>query len=143
MNQSYRPILGLDVGEKTIGLALSDVLQSVASPLLTIKRTKFSEDVKQLADIIEKHQVMQLVIGYPLNMDGTIGPRAQSVKQFARNVEKELGMTPILWDERMSTQAVERTMLQADMSRQRRSQIVDKLAASYILQGYLDSIRNS
>lgn len=141
MNTAYSPILGLDVGEKTIGLALSDVLRSIASPLVTIRRTKFSEDVEELRRIIEQHQVAELVIGYPLNMDGTMGPRAQSVKQFARNLEKKLGMTPILWDERMSTKAVERTMLEADLSRKRRGELVDKLAASYILQGYLDSKR--
>ncbi len=138
---TYRPLLGLDVGEKTIGLALSDVMHSVASPLLTLRRTKFSEDVEELRKIIEKHQVMQLVVGYPLNMDGTMGPRAQSVKQFTRNIEKELGMTPVLWDERMSTIAVQRTMLDADLSRKRRGELVDKLAAAYILQGYLDSQR--
>jgi putative Holliday junction resolvase len=132
-------LLGLDVGEKTIGLAVSDSGQMIASPLETLKRTKFSKNVETLREIIAEHSVVGLVIGYPVNMDGSEGPRCQSTKQFEKNLEKVIGLPTTLWDERMSTQAVERTMLEADLSRQRRAELVDKLAASYILQGFLDS----
>lgn len=134
-------ILGLDVGDTTIGLALSDVLRSIASPLLTIDRSKFSKDAKQLQDIIAKHKVAGLVIGYPVNMDGSHGPRTQSTRTFVSNLSKQVQLPMLLWDERLTTMAVERAMLEADLSRQRRAQLVDKLAASYMLQGFLDSIR--
>jgi len=134
-------LLGLDVGKKTIGLALSDVLRGIASPLLTIERTKFSKDIKQLKNIIEKHAVGGLVVGYPVNMDGSFGPRAQSTRSFATNCSKHIDLPMLLWDERLSTLAVERAMLEADLSRQRREQLVDKLAASYMLQGFLDYLK--
>jgi putative holliday junction resolvase len=134
-------ILGLDVGDTTIGLALSDVLRSIASPLLTIDRSKFSKDAKQLRDIIAKHKVAGLVIGYPVNMDGSHGPRTQSTRTFVSNLSKQVQLPMLLWDERLTTMAVERAMLEADLSRQKRAQLVDKLAASYMLQGFLDSIR--
>lgn len=134
-------ILGLDVGDTTIGLALSDVLRSIASPLLTIERSKFSKDAKQLQDIIAKHKVAGLVIGYPVNMDGSHGPRTQSTRTFVSNLSKQVQLPMLLWDERLTTMAVERAMLEADLSRQKRAQLVDKLAASYMLQGFLDSIR--
>lgn len=134
-------ILGLDVGDTTIGLALSDVMRSIATPLETIERSKFSKDLEKLKSIIDKHKVAGLVIGYPVNMDGSEGPRTQSTRTFVSNISKSISLPMVMWDERMSTMAVERTMLEADMSRQRRAQLVDKLAASYMLQGLLDSIR--
>ena len=133
-------LLGLDVGDTTIGLALSDERRKIASPLFTINRSKFSKDMAALSAILEKNAVTGLVIGYPVNMDGSEGPRTQSVRTFASNVRKQTPLPLLLWDERMSTQAVERMMIEADMTRQRRAQLVDKLAASYILQGALDAL---
>ena len=131
-------LLGLDVGTKTIGLALSDPLRTVASPLETIKRTKFTKDWAELEQIIDAHDVAGLVIGLPVNMDGSEGPRAQSTRQFAKNVLAKRDMPIAFWDERWSTQAVTRTLLDADASRKRRGEVVDKMAAAYILQGALD-----
>jgi putative holliday junction resolvase len=137
----HQRLLGLDVGEKTIGLALSDLTRTVATPHSTIDRVKFTKDVEHLKKIILEHEVAGLVLGYPLNMDGTEGPRCQSIRQFATNVEKHKPLPTLLWDERMSTLAVERMMIEADLSRARRAVLVDKLAASYILQGALDSLK--
>lgn len=134
-------IMGLDMGEKTIGVAISDVRGQIASPLEILPKGKFSKDAETLKALCEKHGISEIVIGDPVNMDGSIGARAQSVRQFAKNIEKALGVKVVLWDERLSTVAVERTMLDADLSRQRRGELVDKLAAAYILQGYLDSRR--
>ena len=134
-------LLCLDVGETTIGLALSDALRGIASPLLTIERSKLAKDIAVLQQIIEKNAVSGLVIGYPVNMDGSHGPRTQSTRTFVSNISKQVKLPMLLWDERMSTMAVERMMVEADMSRQRRAQLVDKLAASYMLQGFLDSIK--
>jgi len=136
-------ILGLDVGETTIGLALSDLRRSIATPHLTIERKKFSKDMAQLKDVIEKNKVAGLVVGNPINMDGSEGRRTQSIRTFISNISKVFDLPILLWDERMSTQAVERMMLEADMSRKRRAELVDKLAASYILQGYLDNSRGA
>jgi putative Holliday junction resolvase len=138
---AYARVLGLDAGETTIGLALSDATRSIASPLLTIERTKFTKDVAQLQKTIAEHKVAGLVIGYPVNMDGSLGPRTQSTRTLVANLGKSIALPMVLWDERMSTMAVERVMLEADLSRARRAQLVDKLAASYMLQGFLDSIR--
>ena len=135
-------LLGLDVGEKTIGLALSDEKRHVASPYNTIMRTKFAKDAETLKRIVAEYKVGGFVIGYPVNMDGSLGPRAQSTRTFAANLGKIALLPMLLWDERMTTMAVERTMLEADLSRQRRAELVDKLAASYMLQGFLDSMRN-
>ena len=135
-------LLGLDVGEKTIGLALSDARRTIASPLSTIERSKFSKDIEALKKIIADHAVGGLVIGYPVNMDGSLGPRTQSIRTFAAHLQKPIDLPMLLWDERMSTMVVERVMLDADLSRQRRQQLVDKLAASYMLQGFLDSIHS-
>jgi putative Holliday junction resolvase len=135
-------ILGLDVGEVTIGLALSDGSRMIASPLFTIERTKFTKDMEQLKEAVAKHAVCGLVIGYPVNMDGSEGPRTQSMRTFASNVRKHVGLPMLMWDERMSTMAVERVMLDADMSRARRAELVDKLAAAYMLQGVLDRMKN-
>ncbi len=134
----YARMLGLDVGSKTIGLALCDAMQTIASPLETIQRTKFSKDAQRLRELVKEYSIGGLVIGYPMNMDGSEGPRCQSIRQFAVNLEEFTPLPMLLWDERMSTMAVERTMLEADLSRAKRKQHVDKLAASYILQGYLD-----
>jgi putative Holliday junction resolvase len=138
-------VLGVDLGTKTIGLALSDERRQIASPLETISRRKFSQDAAQLAEIITRYQICGLVLGYPVHMDGSEGARCQSTRQFMRSFnqyleENQSNAVPVLlWDERMSSMAVERTMLAADLSRQRRSELVDKLAAAYILQGVLDS----
>ncbi len=132
-------LLGLDVGEKTIGLALSDGGRRIATPFQTIERGKFNKDAEKLEQIIKEHAVGGLVIGYPVNMDGSLGPRTQSTRSFVSNLGKIIALPMLLWDERMTTMAVERTMLDADLSRARRAELVDKLAASYMLQGYLDS----
>jgi putative holliday junction resolvase len=139
-------LLGLDLGEKTIGVAISDPGLTVASPIDTVRRTKFTEDVKQLAKMIQGREVGGLVIGLPINMDGTQGPRCQSVRHFAENLVKRadlLGLEPEIafWDERMSTVAVQRLLIsEADMTRAKRAQSVDKMAAAYILQGALDAL---
>ncbi len=140
---AHARVLGLDVGETTIGLALSDLMRGIASPLETINRTKFTKDVAQLKAITDKHKIVGLIIGWPVNMDGSLGPRAQSTRTFTSNISKHIALPMLFWDERMSTMAVERTMLAADLSRERRAQLVDKLAASYMLQGYLDSSRHN
>lgn len=134
-------LLGLDVGSKTIGLALSDATRAVATPLTTIRRTKFAKDVGELMEIIESRDVFALVIGLPLNMDGSEGPRAQSVRAFARNLGSHMDSPLVFWDERLSTVAAERTLLEADASRKRRSEVIDKMAAGFILQGALDRLR--
>lgn len=135
-------LLGLDVGEKTIGLALSDVGRMIATPYKTITRGKFSKDAAELQDIIKQQNVGGLVIGYPVNMDGSEGPRCQSIRQFARSLSEKTPLPMLLFDERMSTMAVTRTMMDADLSRARRAELVDKMAASYILQGVLDILGN-
>lgn len=132
-------LLGLDVGTKTIGTALCDAGWSFASPALLVKRTKFTADKAALAALIAEQQVKGLVIGLPLNLDGTDSPRTQSTRAFARNVE-DLGLPVLLWDERWSTAAVERQMIAEDLSRAKRAERVDKLAASYILQGAIDGL---
>ncbi len=137
---THERLLGLDVGEKTIGLALSDIGRMIATPFKTISRTKFSKDAEALTAIIKEYKVGGLVVGYPVNMDGTEGPRCQSVRQFVKNLDEKITMPMLLFDERMSTMAVTRTMLDADLSRARRAALVDKLAASYILQGALDML---
>jgi len=133
-----RRLMGLDVGQKTIGLALADPGHRIASPLQTIRRTKFKLDAAALARLIADHGVGGLVIGLPINMDGSEGPRCQSVRQFQRNLAARIDLPMAFWDERLSTAAVTRTLLEADTSRARRKQVVDKMAAAYILQGALD-----
>jgi putative Holliday junction resolvase len=135
-------LLGLDLGTKTIGLALSDVSRTIATPHSTIIRKKFTQDAEMLLAIVAKHDVGALVLGLPVSMDGTEGPRCQSVRSFATNLLK-IGDIPIaLWDERWSTAAVTRTLLEADTSRARRAEVVDKLAAAYILQGAMDMLKS-
>lgn len=135
-------LMGLDLGTKTIGLALSDLSLTIASPITTIQREKFTKDVTAMLAIATKLDVGGLVLGYPLDMDGRKGPRAQASESFARNLSRLTSLPLTLWDERLSTVAVTRTLLEADTSRKRRSELVDKLAATYILQGALDRLRN-
>jgi len=135
-------LLGLDVGTKTVGLALSDVTRSIATPYETIKRTKFTADAKAIAAIAAKEGVGGLVIGMPFNFDGSEGPRAQSTRAFARNLAAHVDLPMIFWDERLSTAAVERHLIEADASRKRRAEVIDRMAAAYILQGALDRLRN-
>ncbi len=134
-------LLGLDLGSKTIGLALSDVMRRIATPMEIIKRTKFTRDAERLIDIIRQQNVGGLVLGMPLNMDGSEGPRCQSTRQFAKNMTEKIEIPIALWDERLSTVAVTRTLIEADASRKRRKDLVDKLAAAYILQGALDKMQ--
>lgn len=133
-------LAGLDYGTKTIGVSISDTMQTISSGLETIKRTKFKNDAARLLEIIEEHEVKAFVIGLPLNMDGTEGPRVQSTRAFARNLANITPLPLIFWDERMSTQAAERALLEADSSRKRRKEVIDKMAATYILQGALDRL---
>lgn len=132
--------LGIDMGTKTMGLALSDVTLTIATPLDTLRRGKFTHDAESLHAIIVKERVGGLVFGLPLNMDGSEGPRCQSVRQFSTNLAKRIDVPMTFWDERLSTVAVTRTLLEADVSRKRRSEVVDKMAAAFILQGALDSL---
>lgn len=135
------PLLGLDLGTKTIGVAASDGLRSVATPLETIARKKFALDADRLNALAAERAAVGWVLGLPRNMDGDEGPRAQSTRAFARNLAGRSDLPIMLWDERLSTQAVERTLLDADASRRRRAEVVDKMAAAYILQGLLDRLR--
>ncbi len=134
-------LLGLDLGTKTIGLALSDLGRGIASPLETIKRKKFTLDAAELLDICARHEVKGLVLGLPLNMDGTEGPRVQSTRSFVKNLSEKTDLPMTYWDERLSTVAVTRTLIEADRSRARRAELVDKMAASFILQGFLDRLQ--
>lgn len=136
----HQRLLGIDLGSKTIGLALSDVELTIASPLQTIARVKFTPDVRAMLAISERHGVGGLVMGLPLNMDGSEGPRAQSTRAFVRNLMPLTSMPIAYVDERLSTLAVTRTLLAADASRARRAELVDKMAAAYLLQGALDQI---
>lgn len=135
------PLIGLDLGSKTIGVAISDITRKIASPVETIARKKFTEDANRLLAIAADRQAGLFVLGLPLNMDGSEGPRAQSTRAFARNLGKLTPLPIIFWDERLSTAAVERMLIGADTSRARRAEVVDKLAAAYILQSALDSLR--
>ena len=134
-------LLGLDVGTKTVGMALSDVTRAIATPYHTIRRTKFTEDAKVIAAAIEEHDVGAVVIGLPINLDGSEGPRAQSTRAFARNLAARIEVPILFWDERLSTAAVERHLIEADASRKRRAQVIDRMAAAYILQGALDRLK--
>jgi putative Holliday junction resolvase len=136
-----RRLLGLDVGTKTIGLALSDTMGTVASPYETIRRGKFAADAERIAAIIAKEGVGGFLLGLPVSLDGSEGPRAQGVRQFARNLLAKIDLPLAFWDERLSTAAVTRLMIDADMTRKRRSELVDKMAAAYILQGALERLR--
>ena len=135
-----RRLVGLDLGTKTIGLALSDVERRIATPFHTVRRTKFTRDVDDLRRIVETNDVVALVIGLPLNMDGSEGPRAQSTRAFVRQAHPILGLPFVFWDERLSTAAVTRALIAQDASRARRAEVVDRMAAAYILQGALDRL---
>jgi putative Holliday junction resolvase len=131
-------LLGVDLGTKTIGLALSDVERRIATPLETLKRTKFTPDADAIRRVVHRFGVGGLVVGLPLNMDGTEGPRSQATRAFVRNLKPLVQIPVAFWDERLSTMAVTRTLIDADASRARRGALVDKMAAAYILQGALD-----
>ena len=136
-------MVGLDLGEKTIGVAVSDTTWRIASPLETIRRTKFTADVKRLFELMESRGAAGVVIGLPVNMDGTEGARCQSSRAFARNLLRLKDLPIAFWDERMSSMAVNRMLIEeADLSRARRAEVVDKAAAAWILQGALDRLRN-
>ena len=137
-------LLGLDLGSKTIGLAISDSGLAVASPLETLRRKKFTADAEALIALIAERDIGALVLGLPKNMDGSEGPRAQSTRQFAANLLEKIDIPIALWDERLSTAEVERVLIdQADMTRKRRGEVIDKMAAGVILQGFLDYLGNT
>jgi putative Holliday junction resolvase len=139
---AYTPFVGLDLGEKTIGVAVSDATRTVASPLQLIRKTKFTEDANALFTLMDSRAAAGIVIGLPVNMDGTEGPRCQSVRAFARNLIRLKDLPIAFWDERMSTMAVNRLLIgEADLSRTRRAEVVDKMAAAWILQGALERLR--
>lgn len=133
-------LLGLDLGTKTIGVATSDPDRRIASPVKTLKRGKFTVGLAELRDLINERQTAGLVMGLPINMDGTSGPRAQSSRTFGRNLSRELDLPVLLWDERLSTAAVERELISIDTSRRRRAEVIDAMAANFILQGALDRL---
>jgi putative Holliday junction resolvase len=135
-----RPVAGLDLGEKTIGVAVSDRLRTVATPLRTLARKKFTADAAALLALLAEREVGGIVVGLPVNMDGSEGARAQSTRAFARNLSALTDLPIAFWDERLSTVAAERALLEADMSRKRRAEVIDHVAASYILQGALDRL---
>jgi putative Holliday junction resolvase len=135
-------LLGLDLGEKTIGISLSDTSRCIATPMETLRRSKFAADAARLEKIVSEQNVGAVVIGQPLNMDGSDGPSAQSARAFGRNLAARMTVPIVFWDERLSTVAVTRTLLDADTSRRRRAQVVDKMAAAYILQGVIDRLRH-
>jgi len=134
-------VAGLDLGTKTIGVAVSDGLRQVATPLTVIRRQKFTLDASELLRIVEERGLVGIVLGLPRNMDGTEGPRAQSTRAFARNLERLTPLPLSFWDERLSTVAAERALLEADASRRKRAEVIDQVAAGYILQGALDRLR--
>lgn len=134
-------LLGVDLGAKTIGLALSDVERRLASPFETIRRTKFSKDAARLVELVRAFEAAALVVGLPLNMDGSSGPRAQATRAFVRNLGDLIAIPFVFWDERLSTAAVTRSLIEQDVSRSRRAEVVDRMAAAYILQGALDRLR--
>lgn len=134
-------LLGLDPGTKTIGIAVSDGARIAATPLETVKRSKFKADAERVFALYDDRQCVGVVVGMPINMDGTSGPRAQSVRAFVSNLLQVRDVPLVFWDERLSTVAVERTLLEADTRRSRRKEVIDKMAAAYILQGALDRLR--
>jgi len=141
LQETSGALLGVDPGTKTFGLAVSDTTRLIASPLFTINRKKFSIDAETLLETYDQKNAVALVVGLPVNMDGSKGPRAQSVGDFCQNLLKIRDLPILLWDERLSTAAVERTLIAGDMSRKKRAENIDKMAAAYILQGVLDRLR--
>ena len=140
LHRSGTRLLGLDLGTKTIGIATSDTGLTIASALKTLHRTKFSQDAAELIKLVDHHQCFAAVIGFPLNMDGSEGPRAQATRAFIRNMAQKTDLPFVLWDERLSTVAAERVLLEADLSRQKRAKVIDAAAAVFILQGVLDRL---
>lgn len=139
----HAPVVGLDLGEKTIGVAVSDATRMIASPLETIRRIKFGPDVARLFELMDSRGAQGVIIGLPINMDGTEGPRCQSSRAFARNLLRLKDLPIAFWDERMSSMAINRMLIdEADMNRARRAEVVDKAAAGWILQGALDRLKN-
>jgi len=136
----FGALMGLDLGTKTIGVAVTDTYKTVATPLETIKRSKFTKDAAALEAILQNRSIVGVVLGLPRNMDGSEGPRAQSTRAFARNLESTIKVPISFWDERLSTVAAEKALLEADTSRKRRSEVIDHVAAAYILQGVLDRL---
>lgn len=136
-------LLGLDLGTKTIGMAISDSAWSIASPVNTVRRTKFTADVMEMLNYAQRESVSGLVMGLPFNMDGTEGPRAQSTRAFVRNLAKHTDLPVLFWDERLSSFAAESAMLEADLTRKKRAKVIDQMAASIILQGALDALRKT
>ncbi|WP_135450413.1 Holliday junction resolvase RuvX [Tabrizicola caldifontis] len=134
----FGAIAGLDLGERTIGVALSDLRRQVATPIEVIRRERFTLDANRLLALLAAREAVGIVLGLPLNMDGSMGPRVQSTQAFARNLEKLTPLPICFWDERLSTVAAERALLEADTSRKRRKEVIDQVAAGYILQGALD-----
>ena len=139
--QPNHSLIGLDLGTKTIGVAVSDTILSVATPIKTIKRKKFSIDAELLLGVISNKSCCGVIIGLPKNMDGSEGPRAQSTRAFARNFSVKTNLPITFWDERLSTVAAEKALLEADTTRKRRAEVIDHVAAAYILQGFLDRLR--
>lgn len=135
-----RAICGLDLGDKTIGIAVSDLRRSVATPIHTVRRVKFTTDAAELLAVLTERNIAGIILGLPLNMDGSPGPRVQSTQAFARNLTKLTELPITFWDERLSTVAAERALLEGDTSRKRRREVIDQIAASYILQGALDRL---
>jgi putative holliday junction resolvase len=134
-------LIGIDVGSRTLGLALSDVTRSIASGLVTLRRSRFAADAQRLLKLAAEHEAAGFVVGLPLNLDGSEGPRVQATRAFARNLAKLTPLPILFWDERLSTAAAERMLLEADATRKRRAEVIDKVAATLILQGALDRIR--
>jgi putative Holliday junction resolvase len=135
-------LLGLDLGTKTIGVAVSDPDRKLAAPVFTIARARFASDAERLLELAAERRAVGFVLGLPLNMDGGEGPRAQATRAFARNLAKLTALPIALWDERLSTAAVERVLIEADASRRKRKAVIDQHAAAYILQGALDRLRH-
>lgn len=135
--------IGLDVGDRTIGVAVSDPLGYTAQGITTVRRKSLEKDFEKLREIFKEYEILGIVVGLPKNMNGTIGPQAEKAMEFGRVLEEEFGHKVIYWDERLTTMAAHRAMLEADMSRKKRKTLVDKIAATYILQGYLDKISST
>ena len=133
-------ILGIDLGKKRTGIAVSDINQKIASPLRVIENMKFKETLNILKEILTERDVCAIIVGDPINMDGSIGPKSQSSRSFIKNLSKDLDIPILLWDERLSTVSAERSLLEADISRKKRQQVIDKIAASIILQNFLDCL---
>lgn len=136
-----RRIMGIDLGEKTTGVAISDATWRIATPVMGVRRTNRKADIASLLNLAAQYNALGIVVGLPVNMNGTLGPQAKKMREFAQSLSELSQLLVALWDERLSTAAVNRTLLNADMSRKRRGEVVDKLAATYILQGALDRLR--